>query len=84
MGFCRRNGDALDNVVTLRMIVQAGVQIRLCDVVGVRKGFLTIRMRNVFTQHAHHGRVNVVGEYVSLVDDQLDEGAVVAHGPVEG
>ena len=69
-------GDAFDNLFPAGMAVQAVIQFRLCDVVGLGDGFLSIRIGSVFPQYAYtswldHVRVDAV------VDDELDKGRVV-------
>ena len=72
--------NTLDNLLTLRVAVQAVKEFRLGDVVSLDDGLLSVRVRDVFTQHAHACWLNHV-RVDAVVDNQFDKGGVVVQCP---
>ena len=75
-----RGRDALDQLITLGVTVQAVIQFRLGDVVRLHQSFLAVSVRRVFTQHADTARLNHV-RVDAIPVRQLDESAVVHQRP---
>ena len=73
-------GHALDDGLTMRVRVQAREEFGLGDVVRLDDGFLSVRVRDVFTQHTNRAGFHHVGMQ-AVVDDELDEGGVVDQRP---
>ena len=69
-----------DNCISLRVCVQAGVQLRPGDVVALNNSFLPIGVRGIFPQHAHASRLHHV-RVNAVVDDEFDKGRGVAQRP---